>query len=393
MVDPWLTLIGLGEDGLAGLSGAARTALDTAAHVFGGPRHLALAAVGPDRSRAWPVPFDTAPLLALRGQRVVALVSGDPFWHGAGGSITPHLAAGEWISHPAPSTFQLAANRLGWRLDDVLCLGLHAAPFARLRPVFGRNQPAICLLRDGAAPGLLAGWLCDNGYADTRMTVMEALGGPRERIRTARAQGFDMSGIAAPVAVALQSDMPGLPRSPGLPETAFAHDGQITKAPIRALTIAALAPRRGDLLWDVGAGSGSISVEFALAGGRAVSVEMRADRAANVRANAEAFGLSHRISVIEARAADAIADLPPPDAVFLGGGCDSALLAILWPAIPSGTRVVANAVTVETEAVLAQAQADLGGTLWRFDVAQAEPLGRMRGWAAQRPVVQWRAIR
>lgn len=391
MADPWLTIIGIGEDGA--LSRAARTALAGAAAVFGGPRHLSLAGVAPDRAHPWPVPFDAAPVLAWRGRPVVVLASGDPFWHGAGGSLAPQLTMGEWISLPAPSTFQLAANRLGWRLEHVACLGLHAAPFARLRPVLGRGTPVIALLRDGVAVGALAKWLCAQGFADAQLTVMEALGGPRERLRQAPAQGYALADVAAPVAVAITTHAPGLPRVAGLPDDLFAQDGQITKAPVRAMTLAALAPRPGDLLWDLGAGSGSVSVEFCLAGGQAVAVELRPDRTANIRANADAFGVAHRLTVIEGPAQDAIATLPPPDAVFIGGGCDAALLDAVWDAIPPGTRLVVNAVTIETEALVMAAHSTRGGDLIRLDIARAAPLGRMRGWTPARPLVQWSVTR
>ncbi len=393
MTPPWLTLIGIGEDGLAGLSSAARAALDRADIVFGAPRHLALADAGP-RGRTWPVPFDVDPVLTLRGTPVVVLASGDPFWHGAGGSLEPHLAAGEWTSHPAPSTFQLAANRLGWRLEDTLCLGLHAAPFARLRAALSGETRAICLLRDGAAPAALAAWLVGHGLGDTAMTILESLGGPSERIRPTTARTFALTDIRAPVAVALHTAPgTGLPRSAGLPDDAFAHDGQITKSPIRAITLAALAPRPGTHLWDIGAGSGSVSVEFALAGGRATAVETRADRAQNIRLNAEAFGVEHRLQVVTGKAPDALHALAPPDTVFIGGGCDGALLTALWSMIPPGTSVVVNAVTLDTEALLIQWHGTHGGTLWRFDVAEVRPLGRLRGWEPSRPVVQWRVTR
>ena len=390
---PWLTLIGIGEDGRTVLSQAARTALERAEVVFGGPRHLGLAGVGA-RGREWPVPFAVAPVLALRGKAVAVLASGDPFWHGAGGSLAGHLGPGEWISHPAPSTFQIAANRLGWRMEDTVCLGLHAAPFARLRAVLSGETRAVCLLRDGAAPAALAEWLVGHGHGAATMTVLEALGGPAERVRATTARGFDLTGVAAPVAVALHTRPgTGLPRSAGLADDTFAHDGQITRAPIRAITLSALAPRPGAHLWDLGAGSGSVSVEFALAGGRATAVEVRGDRVANIRANAAAFGVEHRLRVIEGAAMAGLEGLDAPDVVFVGGGCDAALLARLWQGMPPGTVLVVNSVTLETEALLAEWHGAKGGTLWRFDMAEAQPLGRMRGWQAARPVVQWRVTR
>ncbi|MCC7321808.1 MAG: precorrin-6Y C5,15-methyltransferase (decarboxylating) subunit CbiT [Rubellimicrobium sp.] len=392
MADPWLQIIGLGEDGLPGLPEASRLALDRAEVVFGAPRHLELAGVGA-RGREWPVPFDLGPLLALRGRKVAMLVSGDPFWFGAGGSVVPHLAPDEWRAQPVAGTFSLVAARMGWRLEETRCLGLHAAPFARLRPVLGRGVRVIVTLRDGPAVGALDDWLKANGFGATRLWVCEALGGPRERIR----EGAHLTGIAAPVAVALDgADLPrdaGLPRAGGLADGLFAHDGQITRAPVRALTLSALAPRPGARLWDVGAGSGSVSVEWCLAGGQAIAVEARADRAANIRANAEAFGIAHRLRLVEGRAPAALGALPEPDAVFVGGGGDRALFARLWDALPPGARLVANGVTLETQALLSTLHGERGGSLLRIDLATAAPLARFRGWEGLRPIVQWSVTR
>ena len=392
MDKPWVTIIGLNEDGVAGLSDASRQALAQAEIIFGGPRHLALVQAG-DKGRAWPIPFSIAPVLACKGQRVAVLASGDPFWHGAGGSLTAHLPRDAWQAFPAPSTFQLAAARLGWRMEEITCHGLHAAPFARLRPVLSKGQRAICLLRDGAAPKALADWLTAQGLA-ADLVVLESLGGPNERIRATTAQAFDLADITAPAAVALTITAgKGLPRASGLDDSLFANDGQITKRPVRALTLSALAPRAGELLWDIGAGSGSISVEWCLAGGRALSFELRADRAQNIRANAANFGIDHRLTCIEGPAAENLSAHPTPDAVFIGGGGNAALFDQLWSLLPEGTRIVANGVTLETESLLAAQHARRGGSLLRIDLAAAAPLGRMRGWDASRPVVQWSVIR
>lgn len=385
MAEPWLSIIGLGEDGLPGLSDASRQALADAEVIFGGPRHLDLVAAGA-RGRAWPVPFDLAPVLALRGRRVAVLASGDPFWFGAGGSLSSALAPDEWRTFPVAGVFSLAAARLGWRLEKTICLGLHAAPFARLVPHLAPGARLICTLRDGAAVRALADWLAAQGWGASRVTVLEALGGPRERRREARAVALGFDDIAAPVAVAIEpAGGIALPRSPGLPEDRFAHDGQITKSPIRALTLAALAPRQGARLWDLGAGSGSISVEWALAGGQAEAVERHEGRLANIRANVAAFGLEHRIAVHAGASRDLLPALPAPDAVFVGGGFDQAL----FDALPRTARLVVNAVTLETEALLTALQARHGGDLIRIDIARAEPLGGLRGWQPTRPVVQW----
>jgi len=392
MSDPWLTLIGLGEDGLDGLSGASRDALDRAEIVFGGPRHLDLVRAG-DRGRPWPVPFSVAPVLACRGQRVVVLASGDPFWYGAGGSLVGHLEPREWVSHPAPSTFALAANRLGWRLEEVVCLGLHAAPFARIAPHLVKGQRVICLLRDGAAVVALARWLTDQGAGETALTALSRLGGTKARTLTAPARDWTAQ-PEAPVCAAFEvATTLALPATPGLPDDVFKTDGQITKSPVRALTVAALAPRQGELLWDLGAGSGSVCVEWARAGGRARAVEARADRAANIRANIDRFGLADSVTLIEAcfgpDLPHALTEGEKPDAVFIGGGASRALMAHLWEVLPTGCRIVINAVTLETEALLCDLHGTHGGRLLRIDLSEAAPLGTMRGWQAARPVVQW----
>jgi precorrin-6Y C5,15-methyltransferase (decarboxylating) len=389
MADPWLTIIGLGEDGPASLSPASREVLAASHAIFGGPRHLALVDAG-DRGRPWPIPFDAAPVLAHRGKPTVVLASGDPFWFGAGGSLMAHLAPGEWVSHPTHSTFQLAANRLGWRLEETHCLGLHAAPFARLRPVLGKGVRVICTLRDGAAVAELAAWLAANGHPNARLTVLERLGGPYERIT----HGLPSNPIAPPVSAAIEATDPGLPRASGLPDEYFQHDGQITKRPVRALTLSALAPRPGETLWDIGAGSGSIGIEWLLsAGARVEALEADPSRATRARGNVEAFGLSHRHRLTEARAPEGLQSLPTPDAVFIGGGASDSLLTALWDLIPTGTRLVMNAVTLETEALVLDWSARHGGHLLRIELSEPTAIGRKRGWKAALPILQWNVTR
>ena len=395
MADPWLTIIGLGEDGPAGLGDASRAALAGAEVVFGGGRHLELVAAG-GRGRPWPVPFDIDPVLAERGRRVVVLASGDPFWFGAGGSLSRRLSPGEWVCHPAPSTFSHAAARLGWRLEDVQCAGLHAAPFETLRPALNRGRQLICLLRDGAAAGQLAEWLAGLGFGASRLWVMEALGGPSERVRTTTAADYGLRDVGHPVAVAVAvAGAEGLPAAAGLDDGLFETDGVMTKRPVRALTLSALAPRAGERLWDLGAGSGSVSVEWCLAapGCRASAVEERTDRAALVARNAAAFGLSGRLEVLRGDWHERLAELPAPDAVFFGGGADLAGIETVLTLVPAGTRLVANAVTLEGEMALTAAQARFGGDLLRIELAAAAPLGSLRGWVPSRPVVQWSARR
>ena len=340
---------------------------------------------------AWPVPFaDGVRILqGLRGRRTVVLASGDPFWFGAGRVIADMFAAGDWVAIPAPSSFSIAAARLGWPLETTLCLGLHAAPIARLRPHLARGVRIIVTLRDAAAVADLTGYLSDTGFGVSAVWVMEALGGAQERMTKGTAA--TLSGdFTHPVLAAIDvSGGPALPRTAGLPDDAFDHDGQITKRPIRAVTLSTLAPKPFETLWDIGGGSGSISIEWALAHRttRAICIEPRADRAARIIENARTLGIDDRVQVIEGAAPGALAGLPGPDAVFVGGGLSEDLLDSLTA--QGGLRLVVNAVTLESEALVTGWQARIGGDLMRLEVSSAAPLGPKRGWQAAYPVVQW----
>ncbi|MBD3665548.1 precorrin-6y C5,15-methyltransferase (decarboxylating) subunit CbiE [Sulfitobacter aestuariivivens] len=389
MGDPWLTIIGMADDTAEALPPASSAALADAEVIIGGARHLELVDAGA-RGTPWPIPFSIDPVLAAEGRKTVVLASGDPFWFGAGGSLVDHLDPGTWRVIPAPSTFALVAGRLGWRMEDITCHGLHAAPYARLRAALAPNARMICLVRDGAAPAELASWLTMHNAGDARLYICERMGGVAERIRETTAATFDLTDINTPVAVAIAlPPNTGLSRASGLPDDTFANDGQITKRPVRALTLSALAPRPGELLWDIGAGSGSISVEWCLAGGTAVAFEQHAARVANIAQNIESFGIDHRMRVQHGTAANLIPDAPTPDAVFVGGGGTAALFAHLFGLLPKGVRLVANGVTLETEALLTTLHAKHGGDLMRIEIAQATPLGAMRGWNPTRAIVQW----
>lgn len=397
--DPWLTIVGVGEDGFGGLSPASRQAVQAAEVVIGAERHLQVIGELDAECQTWPVPFSDGidKLLALRGRRVVILASGDPFWYGAGSLIAARLGAHEWRALPTPSVFSLAAARLGWAIQSTACLGLHAAPLARLRCHIAPDVHAIVLVRDGAAVADLARYLVAEDFGATRMHVMEALGGPRERVRETTPATFDLTDVNHPVALGLEFAGAGVavPHVSGRPDALFEHDGQITKRPVRALTLSTLAPCAGEHLWDIGAGSGSISIEWLMSHRlcSAEAVEAEPARAVRARANAARLGVD-RLRVIEGQVPMALDKLNRlPDAVFIGGGLSDALLNALWDRVGTGCRIVANAVTLESEALVVDWHARVGGDLQRIQLSEVAPIGTRRGWHASYPIVQWSVAR
>ena len=357
-------------------------------------RHLSLLAGTRAKVIEWPVPFaqglDT--LASLRGQNVVVLASGDPFWFGAGSVIARHFHPTEWQCLPAPSTFSLAASHMGWAVDQTICLGLHAAPLTRLRPYLAPHLQLVVLLRDGAAVHALAQYLQQTGFGESDLTVMEALGGPREKRTTLSAREVDTHAFQHPVCVAIKPKGDGevVPVTAGLPDRFFDSDGVMTKRPVRAVTLSSLAPKPGEMLWDIGGGSGSIGIEWLLSHPtcRAISVEPRADRVRLIETNAAALGVDH-LRVVSGKAPEVLADLPKPDAVFIGGGLSAQMIEGLAEQLPNGTRIVANAVTLEAERLLVETHARKGGELLRIDISTAQPLGAKTAWKAAYPLVQW----
>lgn len=376
------------------LTAHAKTALKHAETIMGPERHLSMLPDLAAKLKPWPVPFSdgVAQLIALRGQTAVMLTSGDPFWFGAGSVITKQLDITEWQAIPTYSSFSLAANRLGWAIEKTQIFGLHAAPHSRLRPYLRKGAKILATMRDGDAVQELAHYLRKTGFGNTHMHILEALGSESEKYQCIPATELTDQIIHHPVMVGLDILGNGKEMSlaSGLDDDWFEHDGQITKQPVRALTLSALAPKAGEHLWDLGSGSGSIAIEWLLSGleMRATAVEQNSGRAANIRRNADTLGVDW-LQIVEAASLEVIDTLPKPDAVFIGGGLRRPLLQKLWEIIPEGTRIVANGVTLETDSLLIEAQAEFGGRLMRAELSNMSAIGTLRGWKAAYPITQW----
>jgi len=403
----WLSIVGIGEEGIDGLGELARGLIESAEIVFGGSRHLSLAAPlirGATRTWGSPLHPSVAEVLAYRGRLVCVLASGDPFQHGIGSVLARYVVPDETLAVPALSAFSLAASRLLWALPQTTLLSLCGRALDFIRPHLHPGARILALTSGATAPTAIADLLCAVGFGASRMTVLEALGGPRERVRSTHANGFNLDSIAALNTVAIEVAVADptariLPRAAGLPDELFEHDGQITKREIRALTLSALAPRRDEHLWDVGAGSGSVAIEWLLADPSlsAIAIERRSDRAARIRRNAGAFGVPD-LQVLEAEAPQAFAGLRPPDAVFIGGGSTTpGMIETARAALRTHGRLVINAVTLETEAILLGTHAQHGGNLVRMEIHRASPIGseeaRLMSWRPARPITQWTWIK
>jgi precorrin-6B C5,15-methyltransferase / cobalt-precorrin-6B C5,C15-methyltransferase len=394
----WLTLIGLGEDGPAGLTEQTKQRIAMAPIVYGGARHLELVApLITGESHGWLSPLQRSidHLLEQRGRPVVVLASGDPFWFGIGATLSRFIVAEEMHVVPAPSAFSLAAARLGWPLQEAQTLSLHGRPIDLIRPHLHPGRKIIALTSDAAAPQQIAALLTRLGFGLSQLTLLEAMGGPRARSTSHKACQFAMDSVDAlnVLAIDVVADRGAriLPFASGLDDALFSHDGQITKREVRAVTLSALAPRHGDLLWDIGAGSGSVAIEWLLSDPSlgAIAIEASVPRADRIRQNADDFGVP-ALRLVEGTAPQALVGLPQPDAIFIGGGgSEAGVMDAAKAALKPGGRLVANAVTTEMEAILLAEHARHGGALIRIDIARVTPVGTMHGWRPAMPVTQW----
>lgn len=394
----WLHIIGMGDNGLESLTPATRAVLEAADVIVGGARHHALTPDVKAERINWPSPFSalTETLQSLRGKQVVVLATGDPLWYSVGPMIAKYFAPTDVLFHPQVSAFQLAAARMHWGLSGVETLTVHGRPVETILPFLAPNQKLILLTSGSQTPAEVATFLTARGYGNSRMSVLAHMGGVDE----ARYDGIaadwshnvpEFHSLA--IDCILDAGLAPLPRV-GLPDDVFVSDGTMTKRDIRAVTLAKLMPMRGALLWDIGCGSGSVAIEWmrAARNARAIGIERRADRRAMALENAITLG-APKLQVLDGEVPSALNDLEAPDAIFIGGGLSVEIFETAWSALKPHGRLVANAVTLEGEAVLLDLFKKHGGDLTRIAVSRAEPVGRLTGWRAAMPLTQWSIVK
>ncbi len=399
MSAPWLHIVGIGEDGLDGLTPATRAVVEAAEIIVGGDRHHDLSGAVNATRVAWPSPFDALidQLLEFKGKRVVVLATGDPLWFSVGARIGRAIDSTQIVYHPQLSAFQLASARMGWSLADVETLTVHGRPVEQMVAFIQPDQKLIILTTGAETPEKIAKFLSDRGFGNSKMTVLAAMGGENEQRFDGVADTWNHSVpafntlaidcIAAPNAALL-------PRVPGLDDSLFQSDGTMTKQEVRAATLAKLMPMRGALLWDIGTGSGSVAIEWMRAAryARAVGIEPRADRRAMAAANALALG-APKLELIDGETPAALGGLDAPDAIFIGGGLSEETFEIAWDKLRPLGRLVANAVTLESEAMLIDLHRKHGGQLAKISVQRAEPVGKLTGWRPFMAVTQWNLVK
>ncbi|AWM90055.1 cobalamin biosynthesis bifunctional protein CbiET [Pseudomonas sp. 31-12] len=392
-MSPWLTVVGIGEDGFKGLGKNARHSLLRASRIVGGQRQLDLlpACIRGER-QLWPSPFSLEPVLTLRGEPVCVLASGDPMFFGVGASLARQVPNAEMLILPAPSSCSLAAARMGWPLQEVVTLSVVARPLAALNAQLFSGVRLLVLSNDCQSPAAIAELLRERGFGPSRLSVLEHLGGTAERRIDGVANDWNNPAVADLNLIAIECiaepNSPRLSRLAGLPDSAFQHDGQLTKRDVRAITLARLAPVPGELLWDVGAGSGSIGIEWMRAhpGCRALAIEADEGRQLLIEHNRDALGVPG-LQLIRGSAPQALVGLERPDAIFIGGGVTrKGVLDACWTQLKPGGRLIANAVTLQSEVTLMAWRERHGGELTRIHVAQAQPLGEFDTWRQALPI-------
>lgn len=402
----WLSVVGIGDDGLTGLSPIARSLLDQAEIIFGGKRHLAMLPATDSRKHlVWQSPFRESidQIISRRGQLVCVLASGDPMCYGVGSGLHQALIVQglmpllEMTILPAPSAFSLACSRLGWTYSEIETVSLCGRDLHLIQPLLYPGAKILALSADRHTPIQLAQILQEGGLGDVQMTILEHLGGSQERMVSDQINNWlnkspdKLIANLHTIALECPGSISGYSRLPGLPDDAYIHDGQLTKREIRAVTLSSLAPCPGQLLWDVGAGNGSIAIEWLRSHprNRAVAIEQHPQRLQNIAANAANLGVPN-LEIISGRAPAVLNDLLAPDSIFIGGGLTiDGLFETAWQALKPGGKLVVNGVTVETEQLIFQLHQQYGGKLDRIAIQRAEPVGNFLGWKALNPVTQW----
>ncbi len=397
----WLSIIGMGEDGLEGLSPRARSLLSHAEVIVGSKRLLSLIGDSSAEQHEWPQPFSAVVdrIGPLRGRSTVVLATGDPLNFGVARKLMEIVPFAEMEVVPHLSSFSLAAARMGWALGDCDTITLHGRPAANLEAFIQPDVRLLALTADASTIAEVARRLVARGYGPSEITVLENMGGPHENSIHFRAEDFRERSFADLNTLAIWCrPKPGaafLPRIPGLPDDAFIHDGQLTKREVRAATLAALGPYPDALLWDVGAGCGSIAIEWmrAARGAQAIAFEHDAERLRMIGENADRLG-TPRLKVIAGEAPQSFAGQVRPDAVFIGGGMGiPGVFETSWTALKSHGRMVANVVTLEGELHLVDLQERHGGDMVRLDISYLRRIGPLRALKPRMSVLQWQAVK
>lgn len=398
----WLSVVGIGEDGLSGLSAIARSLLDRSKIIVGGARHLAMLPTDDTREQLlWTSPLQATidEIIRRRGESICVLASGDPMCHGIGVTLSRQIPISEMNVIPAASAFSLICARLGWALADVETFSLTNRPVSSIALSLYPGARLLVLSADRHTPALVAKMLTQRGFGSSLMTVFERMGGNSERRIEGVAAAWnvpeldDLNAIA--IAVVADRETMIFPRTAGLPDSAYLHDGQLTKREIRAVTLSTLAPIPGELLWDVGAGCGSIAIEWMRShrGCRAIAIERHPSRLQYIAENASNLGVPE-LKIVTGSAPDALANLPQPDAIFIGGGVTAkAVLETCWNALGEAGRLVVNAVTIESELTVLQWHDLHGGELIRIGIQRVGAIGSFQGWKSLAPVTQWAVVK
>ena len=399
-MNPWLTIIGIGDNGLDGLSKESISKINNAEYVFGGERHLSFIPDNGIKKILWenPIKNSVERIISLKSRPVCVLASGNPLWHGIGNTLLKYISVDEMLIHPSPSVFSLACAKVGWDLNDVEAISLHTNPVSVIGKYLQQGIKLFLLTKNSKTPIEVVDYLNKHGFNKSKFIIFENLGGVNENITTTTVESFDLKDISRLNVICIEciadTDTNYYSCVPGLPNEIFNNDGQITKREIRAATLAKLTPFKDDLLWDIGAGSGSISIEWMRSGKnlKAIAIECNSRRIEFLKKNAIELGVPN-LEIIQGKAPDILLGLKKPNAIFIGGGLSGnngieIIEKSINSLLPNG-RLVINAVTIETEILLINNCKKYGGDLTKIAVSKVKKVGSSIAWDDYMPVVQW----